>query len=363
MSGPISPGQRLFREIVARASPKDNHHARSGLESKISGSKAYGLVPTLYSADKAKGYKGIPLGLMANEPYMERPKFPEDSPRKIIHGLVFPMDEKVFTGYGKMAVDYGNAWEECAFRFFCCAYGGEAVSTGRIDCLDPEYPYACATPDGIWWDSRTDQVWVLEIKMPFKREIRSPKCTAADRRVNAVHPAAGFLQYSTDPDCPRVHYQSIFVKDNEAKFPGEYAPQLLLEMKSTGLLGAKVIQFEPGYDFHDPVLFVTDYMLDERILAPLHIYWSRAWAIVQRGREMYRYLIALQDQATAKGDVAEIAKTAEVLTAFQANFPWPAPAPKQTDQTAIERMPYIWDKFEEVTREQEAAMERLSSRK
>lgn len=356
----ITPGQRLFREIVGRASPKDNHHARSGLESKISGSKGYGLIPKLYSADKAKGYKGIPLGLMANEPYMEGPKFPEDSPRKIIHGLVFPAEEKVFTGYGKLAIDYGNAWEDCAFRFFSCAFGGEAISTGRIDCLDPEYPYACATPDGIWWDSRTDRVWIMEIKMPFKREIKSPKCTDKDKRMNVLHPAAGFLQYSSDPECPRVHYHSIFVKENEAKFPGEYAPQLLLEMKSTGLLGTKVIQLEPGYDFHDPILYVTDYMFDERILAPLHLYWSHAWAIVQRGRQMFRRLSDLHAEATARGDVVEIAKTAEILTAFQTNFPWPAPPAKKIDQSAIDYMPYIWDKFDEVTREQEAAMERLS---
>lgn len=359
----LSPGRRLFNSILARASPKEDHHARSGLESKISGSKGYGLIPTIYAEDRAAGYKGIPAGVMAEPPFIVKHMHSDEPPRAIIHGLVFPVGEKTFDKYGQNAIDFGNAWEECAFRFFAQAFGGIAVTTGRIDCLDPEYPYACATPDGIWWDERTDKVWVLEIKMAHSRKIIAPPCLVTDRRINVVNPHEGFVQYSNDPECPRTPYPWIYVKENVTKYPGGYVPQFLLEMKSTGVLGTKVIQLELGYDFHDPILHVTDYMFDERILRPLHMYWSRVWEIVLRGRAVYQKIHEMQQRAEKSGSIADIAKTSEIMADFQRDFPWPPPAKGQPDKRAIEIMPYIWDQFGEVTREQDEAIEKLSARK
>jgi hypothetical protein len=364
MSQLLTPGKKQFLEILARASPKETHHARSGTESKISSSKAYNLVPTLYAEDKDKGHKGIPAGVMAVEPYVV--KGYSSRPRDVIHSMVFTVPEKTFEGRSKQMIDYGNMWEECALDMFHRAYGGEMVATGRIDATDPACPYACATPDGIWWDNKTDEVWVLEVKMPAGREIVRPPCRADEMRYNILDQTAGFVQKSNDPECPAEHYPWIYVKENEAMYPGHYSPQFVMECKSTKLPRAKIIQLEIGYAFHNPVLNVTDYMFDARIFQPLHEYWLRGWEIVQRGRQIHASIKEAQAEAHRTGNIADMAKAEETWQDFMRSFPWPAPEKGKPDTYCAMYMPYVWDKFEGVAREQDAiraAREKLSGQK
>ena len=345
----LTPGRVFFDQLCQRAGPKGSH-ARSGMEAKISGSRAYDLLPTLYQSDRDRGFKGIPAGALATESHIERPW--KECPRHVIHSLVFEVAEKETSSFTQKFFDYGNFWEDCALRFFHQAFGGLLFSGGRLDDLDPARGYGCATPDALWWDPKTDRVWCVEVKMPKSRTVQRSELRKEDVHYNILDPSEGFWQESSGPEEERGEpgmfkkdFPWIYVKYNDARYPANYVPQFIMEAMSAGVAGVKVVQVELGDSFCYPVLSVTDYLVDPRVHKALHEYWSAAWAIVLEGRAELKRILQRIEHAKKTDNLTDMVQNMEILDNFKKTFPWPAPSKGKPDKNCVKYMPYIFDKL------------------
>ena len=276
--------RQVLAEVEARARAGAGEHARTGLESMFTSSKAYNCIPKA-----PRGHPGLWAGPLAAKPWLRGPAY--DATYRVIRDAIWARGERDVDEFTQGLFDYGNAMEPQILRWLRQLPDFEAVSeAGRL--CHPALPWMSSTPDGL-------ALWrglpvVLELKAPPIRRIQAgPVARWARsrdgpfRQDNVVvrrEPEEGGEVELVDLPCAWDHIRLV----EQSLVPAHYLVQCTLHCLCAGLRDAVIVQAESGGPHRPPTLHVTHWRLDEDLLDALLPYWARIWALVEEGRARVR---------------------------------------------------------------------------